>query len=465
MANAQTSADINARRTALSLIESALEAVNPRNLMERSLKLRKNTLHVQNFSFPLQNYDKIFVVGGGKACGGMAEAIEDILGSQITSGIVNIPKGTRKRYSLKTIDLNEANHPIPDSDGESGVQRMIDLVTNVNEKTLIITLLSGGGSALLPIPQQGITLKDKQQVTDTLLKCGATIEEVNVVRKHISKIKGGRLTTISYPATNLCLILSDVVGDSLTSIASGPTVPDPSTFAEAVDILRHYNAWNNTPIAVRNYLKGGLEGVNPESPKPNDPRFSKSTNVIIGNNQIALQSALMKAKELNLNSLILSSHIEGEARFVGRIFAAIAKEMAQYGNPISVPGLILAGGETTVTVKGSGKGGRNQELALEAALHLTNLNGVVLVALGTDGTDGPTDMAGAIVDGTTSLRCVMKGIDIQQHLQNNDSYPVFKELGDHIHTGSTGTNVNDLILIVSLANHEGSGSIADVRTM
>jgi glycerate-2-kinase len=450
IANAQTSADAEARKVALSLIESALEAVNPKNLVKQAVRIRKNTIHVLNYSFALQDYDKIIVIGGGKACGSMAEALEDIIGSQLTCGIINIPKGTQKRYSLRTIDLHEASHPIPDSEGESGVERMIELLTTVNAKTLVITLLSGGGSALLPSPQHGITLTDKQQVTDILLKCGATIEEINVIRKHVSRIKGGRLATMSYPATNLCLILSDVVGNSLTSIASGPTVPDPSTYAEAIDILRRYAVWDYTPIAVRNYLNGGFEGVNPESPKPGDPRFSKSTNVVVGNNQIALQSAMRKAREHNLNSLILSSQIEGEARVVGRIFSAIAKEMVQYGNPVSRPSLILAGGETTVTVKGAGTGGRNQELALEAAMHLANLEGVVLVALGTDGTDGPTDMAGAIVDGATSRRCELKGIDILQHLRNNDSYPVFKELGDHIHTGSTGTNVNDLIVIVSL---------------
>jgi glycerate-2-kinase len=206
-------------------------------------------------------------------------------------------------------------------------------------------------------------------------------------------------------------------------------------------------------MVVRHYLTGGLEGVNPESPKPDNPQFSKITNVIIGNNRIALQAAAQKAKNLHLNSLILSSCIEGEARHVGRIFAAIAKEMVQFGNPITVPGLIIAGGETTVTVKGTGKGGRSQELALEAALHLTDLKGVVLLALGTDGTDGPTEVAGAIVDGTTSHRSKKKGIDIIRHLENNDSYPVFKELGDHIQTGPTGTNVNDLILIVSLKDN------------
>ncbi|MFH0897037.1 MAG: DUF4147 domain-containing protein, partial [Candidatus Bathyarchaeota archaeon] len=393
---------------ALTILESALEAVNPIKIIKEKIRVKGSILSVnesaKKLSIDLDNYNQILVIGGGKACGGMAEALEEVLGDRISSGILNIPRGMANKFRLKRIELNEAGHPLPDVDGLNGVEKILKLLRGADEKTLVITLLSGGGSALLPFPQKGISLEDTQKVTNLLLKCGANIEEINIVRKHISGINGGRLSILCYPATLLCLILSDVVGDSLTNIASGPTAPDPSTYTEAIEILKLHNIWEKTPETVRKYLNNGLKNKNRESPKPGDFRFSTVHNIILGNNWMALEAAEGKAMELGVNSLILSSYLEGEAQHVGTILAAIIREICTTDNPIHRPGILLAGGETTVTVKGLGKGGRNQELALSAAIRLTNLEGVALAAIGTDGLDGPTDAAGAIVDGSTLKR-------------------------------------------------------------
>lgn len=448
--NAENESDARAREAALIILESAISAVDPRNLVRKKIRLEGHRLEVKGLHLDLNDYERILVVGGGKASGRIAEALEETLGNHIDSGILNVSRGTAKNFRTKIIELNEAGHPIPDEGGLKGVEKIIELLKGVNKRTLVICIISGGGSALLPYPQRSISLEEKQKVTSLLLKCGATIEEINIVRKHISGIKGGRLAALAYPATLLCLILSDVVGDPLPSIASGPTVPDPSTFAEAVEILKRYGVWEETPSSVRKYLNDGLANKNIESPKPGDIRLSRVHNIILGNNRVALEAAELKAKDLDFNSLILSSYIEGEARHVGTVFAALAREMVVNDHPIAKPGTLLAGGETTVTVIGSGRGGRNQELVLSAAIRLANLRGVALASIGTDGLDGSSDAAGAIVDGSTLKRAADRGMEPMSYLKNNDSYHFFKGLGDHIFTDPTGTNVNDVTVLVTL---------------
>lgn len=448
--NAQNELDSKARRIAMTLLESAMSAADPRNLVREAIRIRGDELEIRGFSLDLSHYNRIIVVGGGKASGRMAEALEERLRDRIGSGILNVPKGTARNFKTKTIKLNEAQHPLPDEGGLKGVKEMMELLRNADDKTLVIVLLSGGGSALLPSPQDGISLEEKQQTTTLLLKCGATIEEINVIRKHISKIKGGRLAASIYPATTLCLILSDVVGDPLPSIASGPTVPDPSTFSDALEILQHYGIWEKIPQSVRKYISDGLANKNPESPKPGDIRFSKVHNIVLGSNRVALEAAEKRVKELGLNSLILSSFIEGEARHVGTVFSALGREMLTCNRPLSKPGALLAGGETTVTVVGSGKGGRNQEFALSASLKLAGLKGIVIASMGTDGLDGSSDVAGAVVDGSTLRRAKDMGIEPVGFLKNNDSYNFFKVLNDTILTGPTGTNVNDVMVVVAL---------------
>jgi len=327
---------------------------------------------------------------------------------------------------------------------------MLDLVSQANDDDLVICLLSGGGSSLMPQPRIGISLEDKKMVTDALLKSGATINEINTVRKHISDLKGGWLAKKAYPATVVNLILSDVVGDPLDSIASGPTVPDSTTFRDAVEILKRYKIWSKVPRSVAKVLRDGEKGLIPETPKAGDEAFTKVHNIVVGNNFTASMAAYNNVREAELNALLLSSCLEGQARDVGTMFACIAKEIIVSENPVPKPAGIVAGGETTVTVVGKGKGGRNQEIALGAALKIGNADGVVVASISTDGIDGPTDAAGAIADGKTLLRGHELRLDPKRFLAENDSYSFFSKLRDLIFTGPTGTNVCDVSVIVVL---------------
>ena len=455
--NTENILDAKAREAALIILEAAISAIDPKRLVKEKVRLVEHNLVIGNLSLDLNDYNRILVVGGGKATGRMAEALEETLENRIDYGIVNIPRGTARNFKTGIIELNEAGHPIPDEGGIKGAKKIMELLRELDEKTLVITLLSGGGSALLPFPQRGISLEEKQDITNLLLRCGATIEEINVVRKHISRIKGGRLAAYAFPATILCLIISDVVGDHLPSIASGPTVPDPSTFSEAVEVLKHFYVWEKAPYAVRKCLNNGLLGKYPESPKPDDFRLSRVHNIILGNNRAALEAAELRARELGFNALILSSYIEGEARHVGSVFSSLAREMIVTNHPIAKPGILLAGGETTVTVTGSGKGGRNQETVLSSSIRLAGLMGTAIASVGTDGLDGISDAARAIIDGSTLKRALDKGLEPIKYLMNNDSYHFFKALNDLIFTGPTGTNVNDIMVLVAL-NSEGMGS-------
>jgi glycerate-2-kinase len=302
----------------------------------------------------------------------------------------------------------------------------------------------------MALPRTGILLEDKQKVTDLLLKCGATINEINTIRKHISAFKGGQLAKTAYPATVLGLLLSDVLGDPLDVIASGPTVPDSSTFEEAVKILKRYDIWKKIPGSIKKVLLEGEKGLIDETPKKDDPIFEKVHNVVIGNNRLACQATIKTMKKSGLNTMFLSSFLEGEAREVGTALAALAKEILASGNPLPPPVGIVVGGETTVTVIGRGKGGRNQELALAAALRIEGLDKVVIASISTDGVDGPTDAAGALVDGETMRHSKGLGLEAGMFIKNNDSYDFFSRVGGLIYTGPTGTNVNDITMIIVL---------------
>jgi len=327
---------------------------------------------------------------------------------------------------------------------------MLELVSQAEEKDLVICLLSGGGSSLMPQPCKGVSLRDKRKVTDALLKSGATINEINTVRKHISAIKGGWLAKRAYPATVVNLILSDVVGDPLDSIASGPTVPDPTTFQDAIEVLKRYGLWTKVPVSVRKALLDGEKGLTPETPKAGDEVFRRVHNVVVGNTLTATSAAHGSFKKAGLNASLLTSFLEGQARDVGTVLASVAKEVIKSGNPVPKPAGVVAGGETTVTVVGKGKGGRNQEIALGAALKIGGLDGVVVASMSTDGVDGPTDAAGALVDGKTMIRARRLGLDSRAFLAENDSYTFFSRLGDLLFTGPTGTNVCDVSVIVVL---------------
>ncbi len=436
------------RTLALEAFEFALGAVDPKALLSKKLFLKDSILKANGALLDIRTFNHIYVVGGGKASAEMAEAVESILGERITGGIVNVPYGDH--HKTRFLELNEAGHPIPDEPGLLGARRMLALIGKADEHDLVICLLSGGGSSLLPLPRVGISLKDKKQVTKALLKCGAPITEINVVRKHLSAFKGGWLAKSAYPATVLSLLLSDVACDALDSIASGPTAPDPSTFADARKILEKYKVWTDAASSIRRVLLNGEKGLETETPKPGDPVFRKVNNVIIGNNSSAVQAACEYLKSAGLVTLLIGTNAEGEARKVGKTLAEIAQQISRSEKLARKPTGVILGGETTVTVKGEGMGGRNQEQALSAALNMKQTENCVISCLSTDGVDGPTDAAGAIVDDYTLQRAKQTGLHAMKFLADNDSYSFFSRLGDLIVTGQTGTNVNDISLIILL---------------
>jgi len=446
--NSKSSSDRRARKLALNCLDAALKAADPLNIMRSRITLKENLLKINEKTFNLKNFKKIYVVGGGKASGLMAEALEEILGDHITDGTLNVPHGTLDQCKTQRIKLWGASHPVPDKAGMEGTRRILDLVSQADEKDLVICLVSGGGSSLMPLPRSGISLPDKKNITEALLKSGAAINEINTVRKHISDFKGGWLAKRAYPATVISLLLSDVVGDPLDVIASGPTVPDSTTFRDAVEVLKKYKLWDETSNSIRETLLDGEKGLISETPKPGDTAFQRVHNFVVGNNRSASLAACHNLRDAGLNILFLTSYMEGEARYVGAMLAALAKEISASGNPVSKPAAIVVGGETTVTVVGKGKGGRNQEIALGAALKMDGLEGVVVASINTDGIDGPTDAAGALADGKTLLRSKELGLKADEFLANNDSSSFFLRLGDLIFTGPTGTNVNDISIVV-----------------
>lgn len=447
--NATFYEDMHARRVALQILRVAIDSLDPRVAIKNHVRRGDNLLYIDNLTFNLDKFQNVYVVGGGKASGAMAEVLEEILGDNLTGGFINVLRKTKSCFKTRKIKLNEAGHPIPDKDGLAGARKIVQMTKNASRDDLVICLLSGGGSALLPLPATGITLQDKQKLTEALLKSGSTIYEINTVRKHISELKGGRLAKAASPATLISLILSDVVEDSMDTIASGPTAPDKTTFYDAISILRKYGLWENfTPETVRKRLEAGLRGAISDTLKPSDKIFKKIHNIIIGSNRSAALVAVRKAEKLGFNSLLLSSIVEGEARHVGTVYAGILKEILHSKNPIPKPAVVVAGGETTVTVTGSGKGGRNQELVLSASLKINGFKGVAIASINTDGIDGPTDAAGAIADGQTTERAQEKKLNPIEFLINNDSFHFFLKLDDLIFTGPTGTNVSDLTVMV-----------------
>jgi glycerate 2-kinase len=446
--NGETSLDRKARKLALDCLESAVNSVDPKQIIKSRLVLKNSTLRVGQYNLDLDEFRHVYVVGGGKASGSMAKALEHVLGTHITCGLVNVPKKDMNKTVI--INLHEASHPIPDESGVEGTRRMLKIAEQAEKDDLIICLISGGGSSLMPLPRGNISITDKKMLTDALLKSGATINEINTVRKHISEFKGGWLAKRAYPATILNLILSDVVGDPLDFIASGPTVPDSTTFSDAINVLKKYRLWDNASPRVRSVLNDGEKGIIPETPKAKDEAFKKVYNVIVGNNRSASLAACECLRAAGLNTLLLSATLEGEAKQAGVVLASIAREVAASGNPIPKPAGMVAGGETTVIVTGKGVGGRNQEIPLAASLKLDGLDGVIVASLSTDGVDGPTDAAGAIADGKTLARATKIGLKPERLLADNDSYHFFSELGDLIFTGPTGTNVNDVTVIIVL---------------
>lgn len=373
----------------------------------------------------------------------MAQAVETILGPALTAGIVNVKYG--HLAPTQTIELREAGHPLPDTNGIRATQAQLELLRGLHADDLVICLLSGGGSALLELPVEEVTLDDLRALTDALLRSGATINEMNALRKHLSRVKGGQLARHAQPARIISLILSDVLGSPLDVIASGPAAPDPTTFADALSVLDKYSLHNQIPPTIIEHLERGARGEFADTPKANDALFAHVTNVVLADNAIACAAAARRATELGYHTQIISTRVQGEAKIIAQEFAERAVEIKKH-RLSNKPMCLVAGGETTVTIRGAGKGGRAQEFALAAALALNGVDGIVMLSAGTDGNDGPTDAAGAVADGETTTRAQAQGLDPRSFLSNNDSYHFFQALDDLVVTGPTNTNVNDLML-------------------
>ena len=439
------------RKQAKAIFRAAIRAADPVEAVLRHFRARDGVLIVAGRRYALGRSDRIFVIGAGKASASMAKAVERTLGRRITGGLINVKYGHTSR--LKRIELNECGHPQPDEAGLRGAARITAIAQEAGERDLIVCVISGGGSALLPAPAAPVTLEEKQAITRLLLECGANIHEINAVRKHVSSIKGGQLARLAFPATVISLLLSDVIGDDLDVIGSGPTAPDASTFAGALAVLCKYGIDGKAPASVLARLGLGVAGEIPETPKPGDPSLGRTQNVVVGSNLLAVNAAAGKARELGFRAMVLSTFIEGETRDIARMHAAIARQARLYGQPAAAPACFISGGETTVTIHGTGLGGRNQEFALAAAIDLAGLNDVLILSGGTDGTDGPTDAAGAMADGRTCQRAAGLGLEAKDYLANNDSYHFFEPLGDLLITGPTHTNVMDVRLILVGKEH------------
>ena len=428
------------------IFAAGIAAVDPIAAIRRAVVLQGDTLYVDGVPYDLQRYPQVYIVGAGKAGATMTQGLEEVLGERLTGGVVTVKYGHLAPVSRVTI--HEAAHPVPDAAGMQGAEALLQVAQQAGTDDLVLCLLSGGGSALLPAPSPGITLVEKQQVTSLLLECGASIDEINAIRKHLSRLKGGQLARLVLPATLITLVLSDVVGDRLDVIASGPTVPDPTTYQDCLEIIRRYDLLPRLPVSVRAHLQRGQAGELADTPKATDPAFARSQTVIIGSNRIALRAACAEAQGRGYKTLLLSSSLQGETRHIARMHAAIVREIRQNGAPLLPPACVITGGETTVTIRGDGLGGRNQEFALAAALDIAGLEGVVVLSGGTDGTDGPTPAAGARADGSTVARAHALGLAPQTCLRRNDSYHFFHALDDLLITGPTGTNVMDMHILL-----------------
>ena len=434
------------RGVAESTFRDALLSADPEEAVHRHFELRSNVLRVGDIDYFLSRFQRIFVLGAGKACLRMARGVERILGGRISGGL--IITGRDRKNALRNILVREAGHPYPDPDGVRATEELIELVGPLSDQDLVIFCLSGGSSAMLVAPSEDLSINDLQRCTKLFLSSGMTIDEINVVRKHLSRVKGGWLAKHIFPATTITLAVSDVIGDKIEIIGSGPTAPDPSTFEDAIEILHRKKVWDKMPEAARQILLEGRDKKRPETPKAGNKIFKRVHHQIVSSNQLALQAAEARARRLGMSAMVLSSSVSGESREIARFYAALAREIRNHHRPVAPPACLIAGGETTVTVTGGGKGGRCQELALAVAPHLADIPGVVFMAAGTDGADGTTDAAGAIVDSSTLEKSVKRDLDIFRHLEKNDSYNFFKAMNDLVITGPTGTNVMDVHLLL-----------------
>lgn len=437
------------RERIFRVLGAALDEVDPYQSVLRHMRRENDVLILNGQVHNLVNFDHIWLVGVGKASLAMARGVHDLLADRISGGVLickhmELPEAVG---FLPSIEIVVAGHPLPDENSVSGAQKLIRLLERAGEKDLVIAVISGGGSALMTLPRGNISLHDMQDLTRQMLACGARIEEINILRKHLDEVKGGGLARAASPAALVALVLSDVVGNPLEVIASGPTVPDTTTFKDARRILDHYDLYGSVASSIRMVIEDGCQGAIPETAKPGDRVFECVTNVIVGSNGQAARAAVTQAAVEGFNSLLLTTYMTGEAREAGRFAAGLLRQAALHGDPLPWPCCLVLGGETTVTLRGNGRGGRNQEMALGAVEILAGIENAALITLATDGEDGPTDAAGALVTGTTLARARQLGLDPNAALRNNDAYTFFDELGDLLRIGPTGTNVNDLCFL------------------
>ena len=448
LASIQLPGCLNRRREAPAvqrICQAALNAVEPQQAVHQAVRFTGSTLRTLDGSYELNNFDRVLLVSIGKAALPMAKAMHSVLGGRITTGLV-ITKHAGDEV-LANVEIIEAGHPLPDQRSLSAAQKLISLLETTTPRDLVICLLSGGGSALVTSPAAGVTLDDLQQLTRALLACGAGITEINTLRRHLDQVKGGGLLRLGSPGAWLSLILSDVLGSPLESIASGPAAADPTTFADAAAILDHYQLWDSIPQSIQTALQHGLAGKLPETVKPGDPCLQHVQSIIVGDNSVAAHAALQQAQMERFHTLLLNEPLQGEASQVGAALGNMLRSALLRDCPLPRPVCIVAGGETTVTLRGGGKGGRNQELALGAAPQLAGVEDAALLSLATDGEDSTNGAAGAAVDGSTLQRAGQLGLTAEDALRNNDSFTFFSTLGDLLITGPTGTNVNDLVFL------------------
>ena len=440
-----------AREDVTSIYTAAIKAVNPAGAVASHVKRRNNRLALRSQGkkfkeYDLRKFERIIVVGAGKASASMAREIENILGDRIDSGLICVKHGYAD--TLSKIGIIEASHPVPDASGMAAARTILGMLGGAGENDLVISLISGGGSALLPLPPDGITLDEKRSATSLLLESGASIREMNTLRKHLSLVKGGNMAKAVHRATVINLMISDVVGDDMDVIASGPFVPDSSTYRDALGVLEKYELRERVPASVSERIRSGARGEIEENPAPGSPLFKKVTNLIVASNIIALEAALREARRLGYHSIVLSSMIEGDTKDAAFWHSRIAREIAASSHPMPSPACLISGGETTVVIAGGGLGGRNMEFAMHAARFIEGLEDITMASIGTDGTDGPTDAAGAIVDGMTTRLSRERGIDINEYIKSNDSYHYHEKMGNLIVTGPTNTNVMDVRIII-----------------
>lgn len=436
---------MDAKIIAEEIFLAGVESVMPAQMTGRNIFKSKGRIFLGNKELDVGKFEHVYVIGAGKASAKMALEIESVLGDKISSGHVVVKYG--HGCKLQYIDVSEAGHPVPDANGYAATKKILELAKQATENDLVICLISGGGSSLLTDLPADSSMEELITLNELLLRSGADIQEINAVRKHLSKVKGGQLAQSAFPATVVTLILSDVIGDPLHSIASGPTVPDPTTFADAIAVLNKYDLHSKVSPILTAYLRMGINGLIPETPKPGDPVFTRSHNFIIGSNKIALEACKKKASDYGLNSFIITSQLDGD--LAGAANEIIDKAIVYQNNSsVKKPCCLLFGGETTVKVTGSGVGGRNQHFALYASILLKDQTGITLLSAGTDGNDGPTPAAGAVVDTNTYPDAIYKGLKVEEYLQNFDSYHFFEKAGGHIITGPTMTNVMDLIVVI-----------------